>query len=122
MSRQEVDRLGVVQAVVERRLRQGDGARQLGLSVRQVKRLCRRYRAEGAAGLVSRKRAKRANNANAAIAECKPAAAFTRPLYAALSSGTPTPSPQKVEGKARQHRAALWVRRSTVLEQWTWHG
>lgn len=63
MSRREVDRLGVVQAVCERRLRQCDAAQQLGLSVRQVKRLCRRHRDEGAAGLVSRHRTKRPNNA-----------------------------------------------------------
>jgi hypothetical protein len=63
MSHREVDRLGVVQAVRERRLRQGDAALQLGLSVRQVKRLCRRHRDEGAAGLVSRHRTKRPNNA-----------------------------------------------------------
>lgn len=63
MSQREVDRLGVVQAVLERRLRQCDAAHQLGLSVRQVKRLCRRHRDEGATGLVSRHRGKRANNA-----------------------------------------------------------
>jgi len=63
MSQREVDRLGVIQAVAERRLRQCDGARQLGLSVRQVKRLCRRHREQGAAGLVSRHRGRRPNNA-----------------------------------------------------------
>lgn len=63
MSRREVDRLGVVQAVCERRLRQCDAAQQLKLSVRQVKRLCRRHREQGAAGLVSRHRGKRPNNA-----------------------------------------------------------
>lgn len=63
MSRREVDRLGVVQAVCARRLRQCEAAQQLGLSVRQVKRLCRRHREQGAAGLVSRHRGKRPNNA-----------------------------------------------------------
>ena len=62
MSRQELDRVGVIRQVVEKRLRQKDAARQLGLSVRQIKRLVQRYRAEGAAGLVSRRRGQPANN------------------------------------------------------------
>jgi len=62
MSQQELDRVGVIRHVVEKRLRQKEAARQLGLSVRQIKRLVRRYRAEGAAGLVSRHRGRRPNN------------------------------------------------------------
>lgn len=63
LSRREVDRLEVVQALQQRQLKQEDAARQLGMSVRQVKRLLRRYREAGAAGLVSRHRGKRPNNA-----------------------------------------------------------
>jgi len=63
MSRKEVDRLGVIQQVAGKQLRQKEAARQLGLSVRQIKRLVQRYRAEGAAGLTSRRRGKRPNNA-----------------------------------------------------------
>ena len=53
MSRKEVDRLEVIQAVVGKRLKQREAAGQLGLTVRQVKRLVRRYREAGASGLVS---------------------------------------------------------------------
>ena len=63
MSVKEVDRLAVVRKVSARRLRQREAAEQLGLSVRQVKRLLRRYRDRGAAGLVSRRRGRRPNNA-----------------------------------------------------------
>jgi len=63
LSHKEIDRLGVIQQVAGKQLRQRDAARQLGLSVRQVKRLVARYRAEGAAGLVSRHREKRPGNA-----------------------------------------------------------
>ena len=49
MSVKEVDRLSVVRKVSARRLRQREAAEQLGLSVRQVKRLLRRYRDRGAA-------------------------------------------------------------------------
>ena len=62
MSHRELDRAGVIRQVVETGLRQKDAARQLGLSVRQVKRLVQRYRAEGAAGLVSRRRGRHPNN------------------------------------------------------------
>lgn len=63
MSRKEVDRLGVIQAVANKQLRQELAARQLGLSLRQIKRLVRRYRDQGATGLISRHRGKRPNNA-----------------------------------------------------------
>ena len=42
MTQKAVDRLGVVQQGVSRQLRQWEAARQLGLSVRQVKRLMAR--------------------------------------------------------------------------------
>ncbi len=62
MSHKEVDRLGVIRQVAEKQLRQKEAARQLDLSVRQIRRLVQRYRAEGPAGLVSRRRGKRPNN------------------------------------------------------------
>ena len=46
----EADRAAVVMAVVEKRLKQREAAERLGLSVRQVKRLARRYRAQGGPG------------------------------------------------------------------------
>ncbi len=63
MSRKESDRLGVIQMVCEKRLRQREAAEQLGLSVRQVKRLVRRFRDHGAPGLISRHRDRQPNNA-----------------------------------------------------------
>jgi len=62
MSQQEVDRLAIIQAVTKRHFRQKDAAQQLGISIRQIKRL-QRYREQGAAGLISRHRGKRPNNA-----------------------------------------------------------
>lgn len=70
MSQGEVDRLGVIQSVVDKRLKQREAAEQLGLSVRQIKRLVARYREHGAQGLVSRHRGKRPGNAiQAAVRE-----------------------------------------------------
>jgi len=56
MSREELDRFGVITRVQERRLTQAEAARMLGLGVRQVQRLCAAVREDGADGLVSRKR------------------------------------------------------------------
>jgi len=52
MSHQEIDRLKLVQQIEERQISQKDVASQLQLTVRQVKRLVRRYRDNGAEGLV----------------------------------------------------------------------
>ena len=56
MSAKERERLVVVRAVGEGRLRQGAAAERLGVSVRQVKRLVRAWRAEGVKALVSKRR------------------------------------------------------------------
>ena len=63
MSVKEADRAAVIRDVVEKRLRQRTAAERLGLGVRQVKRLARRYRERGAAGLASGRWGGRANNA-----------------------------------------------------------
>ena len=58
----EVDRVGVIREVLGRRLGQGEASERLGICVRQVKRLVRRYREEGARGLRSRRGGRRASN------------------------------------------------------------
>ena len=63
MSGRKADRVAVVRQVAAKRLRQRKAAEQLGLGIRQVKRLARRYREGGAAGMVSRRRVRRPNNA-----------------------------------------------------------
>lgn len=52
-SMRELERVEVIAAVVEGRLRCGQAAERLQLSERQISRLCRRYEAAGVAGLVS---------------------------------------------------------------------
>jgi hypothetical protein len=56
MSMRELDRLKTVQAVVDGHLKPGQGAERLGVTGCQLRRLVRRYRDEGPAGLVSRRR------------------------------------------------------------------
>jgi transposase len=61
LNMRELDRLKVIQAVVDMGLKPGRAAERLGLTVRQVQRLVDRYRASGAAGLASRKRGRPGN-------------------------------------------------------------
>jgi transposase len=56
MSLREINRLKTIQAVAEGNLKAVSAACQLGLCRRQIDRLADRYRAEGPAGLASKKR------------------------------------------------------------------
>ena len=60
-SQREVKRVQVIQAVIEGRVRQRHAATVLDLSVRQVRRLVKRVRADGAAGVCHRSRGKASN-------------------------------------------------------------
>lgn len=62
MSKKELTRLEVMQRLKAKRLKQKEASQMLGLSVRQVKRLYRRFLQSGAKGLVSQKRGKASNH------------------------------------------------------------
>lgn len=62
MSGKELTRLEVMQRLKGKRMTQAEAGRVLGISARQVKRLYRAYREQGAKGLVSRKRGKASNH------------------------------------------------------------
>ena len=62
MSAKELNRLEVMQRLSKKQMSQQEAGRILDLSVRQIKRLLRAYRAQGAAGLVSKHRGRRGNN------------------------------------------------------------
>ncbi len=61
LNMRELDRLKVIQAVVDMGLKPGRAAERLGLTVRQVERLVIRYQESGAAGLASRRRGRSGN-------------------------------------------------------------
>ena len=61
MSVGEADRAAVIRDVVKKRLDRREAAERLGIGVRQIRRLARRYRERGAAGLVSTRRRAAAN-------------------------------------------------------------
>jgi transposase len=61
LNMRELDRLKVIQAIVDMGLKPGRAAERLGLTVRQVERLVIRYQESGAAGLASRRRGRSGN-------------------------------------------------------------
>lgn len=62
MSNQEISRVEAMQRLKAKRLTQKEAARMLNLSVRQIKRLYRAYKAHGAKGLISTRRGKPSNH------------------------------------------------------------
>jgi transposase len=62
MSKQEITRLEAMQRIKDKRLTQKEAARMLKLSVRQIKRLFKAYKAQGAKGLISARRGKPSNH------------------------------------------------------------
>jgi hypothetical protein len=62
MSVKEIDKLKVIHEVLQKRLKQRQAALQLGISTRQVKRLCRVVRREGNRGVIHRLRGLPSNN------------------------------------------------------------
>lgn len=62
MSKKEMTRLGLMQRLEAKQMTQKEVSSQLGISVRQVKRIWQAYQREGATGLISKRRGKPSNN------------------------------------------------------------
>ena len=62
MSKKELTRLEIIQKLEEKRLKQKEAGDMLGISARQVRRLLRKYKQEGEAGLISKRRGRPSNN------------------------------------------------------------
>jgi len=80
LSTREMDRLQVVLRIADRRLTQTAGAQILGISDRQMRRICRRFAQEGAAGLGSKRRGQ--SNRRLPVELRKEALALVRARYA----------------------------------------
>jgi transposase len=80
MSAKEIDRLRVIQLVLERRMTRLKAGGLLGIGARQLIRLCGAYKRDGAAGLVSRKRGRAGNRKLAPAVEAK-VVELSRRLY-----------------------------------------
>lgn len=61
MTKKEIDRVVMVKKIESRQISQVGAAKNLGISDRQMRRLWRRYRADGEGGLMSKKRGKPSN-------------------------------------------------------------
>ncbi len=61
MSTKEIDRLEVIRRVLEHGLKRRKAAQLLGITSRQVWRLCETYKSEGPAGLASKRRGRPSN-------------------------------------------------------------
>lgn len=61
MSTKEVERLSTIQRVIDKKITQVIASEHLGLTVRQVKRLVKQYKRDGALGLISRQRGQPSN-------------------------------------------------------------
>ena len=108
MSSKERERLKVLAALSEGRLKQGQAARLLGLSTRQVRRILKRYRRQGDSGLVHRSRGRRSNRKRPEKVRRKALACIRRDYR----DFGPTLAAEKL-----QERDGLTVSRETV-RQW----
>jgi hypothetical protein len=108
MSRKERDRLKVMAALAEGRLAQVEAGRRLRLCERQVRRILRRYEAEGDAGLVHRARGRPSNRRLPEALRRRVMAQVTK----AYRDFGPTLAAEKI-----QERDGLAVSRET-LRQW----
>jgi transposase len=62
MSQQEIERISIIEQVISKRLKQSKAGQLLKVSSRQVRRLVRAYRRDGASGLMSKHRGRVGNN------------------------------------------------------------
>jgi len=62
MSTKEISRLEVIQKVKDKRMSQKEAGTILHLGVRQIKRLLKKYKKQGAVGLISKHRGRKGNN------------------------------------------------------------
>lgn len=62
MNISELERIDILKQIIEKRLKMSKGAKLLGLSIRQTKRLKKRFKTEGPKGVVSRKVGAPSNN------------------------------------------------------------
>lgn len=63
ISMKETERINILENLINKRIKQKHASRQLGISIRQVRRIMKRYKQEGAAGLTHKGRGRIGNRA-----------------------------------------------------------
>src|SRR5512141_2938466 len=112
MSAKEISRLEVMQRLSEKRMSQREAGKILSLSVRQIKRLLKMYREQGAAGLVSKQRGRKGNNRLAAAVKNR-ALNLLKTKYRGFG---PTLAHEKLVGKEKLHLSDESVRKLMIEE------
>jgi hypothetical protein len=108
MSQQEIERISIIEQVISKRLKQSKAGQLLKVSSRQVRRLVRAYRRDGASGLMSKHRGRIGNNRHEDEVK-KNALEFVYEHYADFG---PTLAAEKLH-----ERHGMWVNKET-LRQW----
>ena len=62
MSTQELERVRTIQRVIDKKITQMIAAQHLGLTVRQIKRLVKKFKLNGSQGLISKRRGQPSNH------------------------------------------------------------
>lgn|SRR5512141_21905 len=112
MSAKEISRLEVMQRLSEKRMSQREAGKILSLSVRQIKRLLKMYREQGAAGLVSKQRGRKGNNRLAAAVKNR-ALNLLKTKYRGFG---PTLAHEKLVEKEKLHLSDESVRKLMIEE------
>lgn len=63
MSMKETERIAIMDNLVAKRIKQKHASKQLGISIRQIQRMIKRYKREGIAGLIHKNRGRAGNRA-----------------------------------------------------------
>lgn len=114
MSREDLKRFKILEQVARKKVRQSKAGEWLGLSDRQVRRLVRRLRAEGAKGLVHRLRGKVSNRQYAGSFKEKVLGKY-RQRYEGFG---PTLACEKLEEKEKIEVSRETLRKWLMAEGW----
>lgn len=116
MSTKELHRIEIIHKVIEKQLGQKEAAQLLKRSVRQVKRMCHRFREQGDQGLLSQKRGKPSNHQLSAEIK-EETKHLLKNKYADFG---PTLAQEKLQ---EQHRLVLSVEtvRQMMIEEDLWN-
>jgi len=112
MSTKELSRLEVMQRLAKKQMSQKEAGEILQIGTRQIKRLLKRYRKQGAAGLVSKQRGRQANNR---LSESVKQAGLNL-LKTKYQGFGPTLAHEKLTEKDKLHLSVESVRQLMIVE------
>jgi transposase len=114
MKEKDRKKLHVILQVLEKKLKQKEAAKLLKISVRQIKRICRRVRSEGDGGVLHRNRTRKSNRRIAASIKEK-TLSLCQEKYKDFGPTLATEQLQKVEGiKISDETLRLWMKESGI--------